>query len=133
MASNFSINLQGASKRRGADLFVEVLQSEGGCHVFGNPVTTEIPLLDTLADIAGIDYVLGLHEASVVSRADGYAQASGRPEVATSTPPAGWGNAIGAMLNAKIANTPHGRPAGYTSRRGGAAASPRSHRHRSPQ
>ncbi|WP_459719163.1 thiamine pyrophosphate-binding protein [Paraburkholderia sp. 2C] len=94
------------SERRGADLFVEVLQSEGVRYVFGNPGTTELPLLDALTDIAGIDYVLGLHEASVVAMADGYAQASGRPGLVNLHTAGGLGNAIGAILNAKMANTP---------------------------
>ncbi|GAB7526437.1 thiamine pyrophosphate-binding protein [Paraburkholderia sp. 2C] len=83
-----------------------MLQSEGVRYVFGNPGTTELPLLDALTDIAGIDYVLGLHEASVVAMADGYAQASGRPGLVNLHTAGGLGNAIGAILNAKMANTP---------------------------
>jgi hypothetical protein len=36
--------------RRGADVFLEVLKSEGARHVFGNPGTTELPLIDALVD-----------------------------------------------------------------------------------
>lgn len=92
--------------RRGADLFVDVLQSEGVRHVFGNPGTTELPLLDALAERHGITYVLGLHEASVVAMADGYAQATGVPAFVNLHTAGGLGNAMGAILNAKIANTP---------------------------
>lgn len=96
----------GAGEQRGADLFVEVLRSEGVRHVFGNPGTTELPLLDALTGICDIDYVLGLHEASVVAMADGYAQASGRPGVVNLHTAGGLGNAMGAILNARMANTP---------------------------
>ncbi|KAF1009744.1 MAG: Benzoylformate decarboxylase [Luteibacter sp.] len=95
-----------AGLRRGADLFVEVLQSEGVRHVFGNPGTTELPLLDALASTAGIDYVLGLQETSVVAMADGYAQASGRPGIVNLHTAGGLGHAMGAILNARMANTP---------------------------
>lgn len=95
-----------AGERRGADLFVDVLQSEGVRHIFGNPGTTELPLLDALSGRAGIDYVLGLQEASVVAMADGYAQACGRPGFVNLHTAGGLGNAMGAILNAKMANTP---------------------------
>ncbi|WP_458130224.1 thiamine pyrophosphate-binding protein [Pseudomonas sp. Z2-11] len=92
--------------QRGADLFVEVLRSEGVRHVFGNPGTTELPLLDALSGVSDIHYVLGLQEASVVAMADGYAQASGRPAFVNLHTAGGLGNAMGAILNAKMANTP---------------------------
>lgn len=93
-------------ERRAADVFVDVLQSEGVRYVFGNPGTTELPLLDALTGRVGIDYVLGLQEASVVAMADGYAQASGQPGFVNLHTAGGLGNAMGAILNAKMANTP---------------------------
>ena len=90
---------------RGADLFAEVLLEEGVQHVFGNPGTTELPLLDALAT-TDIGYVLGLQEASVVAMADGYAQASGRPGIVNLHTAGGLGHAIGMILNARAANTP---------------------------
>ena len=33
-------------RRRGAALLLEVLQSEGTRYIFGNPGTTELPLMD---------------------------------------------------------------------------------------
>lgn len=92
--------------QRGANLFVEVLRREGVRHVFGNPGTTELPLLDALSGVSDIHYVLGLQEASVVAMADGYAQASGRPGFVNLHTAGGLGNAMGAILNAKMANTP---------------------------
>jgi benzoylformate decarboxylase len=94
-----------ACDRRGADLFAEVLMEEGVQHVFGNPGTTELPLLDALAT-SDINYVLGLQEASVVAMADGYAQASGRPGIVNLHTAGGLGHAIGMILNARAANTP---------------------------
>lgn len=94
------------AERRGADLFVDVLRSEGVRHIFGNPGTTELPLLDALTDVIEIDYILGLQEASVVAMADGYAQASGRPGFVNLHTAGGLGNAVGAILNARMANTP---------------------------
>src|ERR1700761_179222 len=106
MTSISTLNPLSASERRGADLFVEVLQNEGVRHIFGNPGTTELPLLDALADSAGIDYVLGLHEASVVAMADGYAQASGRPGFVNLHTAGGLGHGMGALINAQVSGTP---------------------------
>ncbi|WP_129112888.1 thiamine pyrophosphate-binding protein [Halegenticoccus tardaugens] len=56
----------------GADLFVDALERYGVTHVFGNPGTTELPVVTALAD-GDLDYVLGLHEDIAVGMAAGYA------------------------------------------------------------
>lgn len=64
--------------------------------LFGNPGSTELPMLRALPD--GMDYVLGLNEAAVVAMADGYAQASGRPALVNLHSAAGTGNALGNLF-----------------------------------
>lgn len=56
----------------GAKLFVESLEEYGVTHVFGNPGTTELPILRALLD-TDIEYVLALHEDIAVGMAAGYA------------------------------------------------------------
>jgi len=68
-----------AGRRRGADLLVEVLRSEGVRYIFGNPGTTELPLIDALTEAPDIAYILALQEATAVAMADGYAQGARRP------------------------------------------------------
>ena len=92
--------------RKGRDIFLEVLQSEGVTHIFGNPGTTELPLIDALAQTADIHYVLGLQEATVVGMADGYAQATRRPAFVNLHTAAGLGNGMGNLTNAKQTNVP---------------------------
>ncbi len=58
----------------GADLFVDALETYGVTHLFGNPGTTELPLIRAVAD-SSLDYVLGLHEDVAVGMAGGYASA----------------------------------------------------------
>ena len=65
--------------RRGASLLLEVLRSEGVRYIFGNPGTTELPLMDALIETPDISYIWALQEASVGAMADAYAQAAGRP------------------------------------------------------
>ncbi|ELY66176.1 thiamine pyrophosphate-binding protein [Natronococcus jeotgali] len=57
----------------GADLFVDALESYGVDYVFGNPGTTELPIIDAIGR-SDLEYVLGLHEDVAVGMASGYAQ-----------------------------------------------------------
>lgn len=56
----------------GADLFVDALAEYGVSHVFGNPGTTELPVLRALEG-SELQYVMGLHEDIAVGMAGGYA------------------------------------------------------------
>jgi len=56
----------------GAELFVDALEQYGVTHLFGNPGTTELPLIRAVAD-SSLEYVLGLHEDIAVGMAGGYA------------------------------------------------------------
>lgn len=66
--------------------------------VFGNPGSTEETFLENFPP--DFEYVLGLHEASVVAMADGYAQASGEPVLVNLHTAAGMGNAMGNIASA---------------------------------
>ncbi len=88
------------------EVLLDVLRSEGVRHVFGNPGSTELPLIDALAEADDLEYVLGLQEATVVGMADGYAQASGRPAFVNLHTSAGLGNAIGNLTNAQANRAP---------------------------
>src|SRR5438046_5795360 len=72
--------------------------------IFGNPGSTELPMLADLPD--DFRYVLGLQEAVAVGMADGYAQASGRvTHVNLHTAP-GLGNGVGALFTAAANKAP---------------------------
>jgi benzoylformate decarboxylase len=92
--------------RRGSDAVVDVLRSENVPYVFGNPGTTELPLLEALAETPDIHYVLALQEATAVGIADGYAQATGRPGVVNLHTLGGLANGIGNLANARATNVP---------------------------
>src|SRR5205814_6409392 len=104
-------------ERRTRDVFLEVLESEGVSHVFGNPGTTELPFIDALAGQTSIEYVLALQEASAVGMADGYAQVTRRPAFLNLHTSAGLGNAIGNLTNARANGTPLVVTAGNADRR----------------
>ena len=65
--------------KQGRDIVLEVLKTEGVTHIFGNPGTTELSLVDALLKAGSFEYVLALQEASAVGMAEGYARATGKP------------------------------------------------------
>ena len=82
----------------------ELFRRHGMTTLFGNPGSTELPMLAEFPD--DFRYVLGLQEAAVVGMADGYAQASGLvTHVNLHTAP-GVGNAMGAIFNAQANKSP---------------------------
>jgi len=59
--------------RTGADLFTAALEQYGVSYLFGNPGTTELPVMNTLGD-SDVEYVLAAHEDVAVGMAAGYAK-----------------------------------------------------------
>ncbi len=98
--------LEDKKPKRGAAVFLEVLENEGVEYIFGNPGTTELALIDALVDFPKIKYIWGLQEASVVAMADGYAKASGKPGFVNLHTAGGLGHGLGNLLNAHVAGTP---------------------------
>ncbi len=90
----------------GADIFYTMLEKAGVEYLFGNPGTTELPLIDALFDHPTIRYILGLQEIPVMAIADGYAQASRRLGVINLHISCGLGNAMGMLYNAYRSGTP---------------------------
>jgi benzoylformate decarboxylase len=72
--------------------------------IFGNPGSTELPMLAEFPD--DFRYVLGLQEAVAVGIADGYAQATGRPAHVNLHTAPGVGNGMGAIFNAQANHSP---------------------------
>ena len=90
----------------GRQAFVELLISEGITHLFGNPGTTELPIMQALPDYPDLRFILGLQESVVVAMADGFARASRQLTAANVHVAPGLGNAMGALYNAKFSGSP---------------------------
>lgn len=82
----------------------DLLRRHGMTTIFGNPGSTELPMLKDLP--ADFSYVLGLQELVVVGMADGFAQASGRPAHVNLHTAPGVGNAVGGIFNAQANKSP---------------------------
>jgi len=74
------------------DATYTLLRKLGLTTVFGNPGSTEQPFLKNFP--SDFEYVLGLQEATAVSMADGYAQATGKPALLNLHTVAGTGNGM---------------------------------------
>src|SRR5437660_6686187 len=88
----------------GREATFELFRAHGMTTIFGNPGSTELPMLAGLPD--DFSYVLGLQELVVVGMADGFAQASGRPVHANLHTAPGVGNAVGGIANALANKSP---------------------------
>ncbi|MDQ8732689.1 thiamine pyrophosphate-binding protein [Bradyrhizobium sp. LHD-71] len=90
----------------GRSAFLSLLKDEGITHLFGNPGTTELPIMHALKDHPDLTYVMGMQESLVVYMADGFSRASGRLSACNVHVAPGLGNAMGALFAAKFTGTP---------------------------
>lgn len=104
-------------RRSGSDVLLEALADEGVRHVFGNPGTTELPLVDALVGRDEPQYVLALQEATAVGMADAYGRLTRRPSFVNLHTVAGLANGLGNLANAVAAGTPLVVTAGQQDRR----------------
>src|SRR5689334_18277220 len=86
------------------DATFDFLRRRGMTTMFGNPGSTELPMLAVFPD--DFTYVLGLQETVAVGMADGYAQASGKPTIVNLHTAPGVGNGMGAIFNAQANKSP---------------------------
>jgi benzoylformate decarboxylase len=90
----------------GAEAMFEFMVREGVRYVFGNPGTTELPLMDLFAARDEIKYILALHEDSALGIAAGYAEATGKPAIVNLHTNPGLAHALGNLYNVHRAGTP---------------------------
>ncbi|MFQ5851674.1 MAG: thiamine pyrophosphate-binding protein, partial [Candidatus Binatia bacterium] len=90
----------GSKERTAAQAYLEIAAAHRVEYIFGLPGTSGQEFLGTIAEQEMIRYILALHETCVVSMADGYARASGRPTLAQVSTLPGTANAVGVLYNA---------------------------------
>ncbi len=84
----------------GGQAVVQVLLAHGVKYVFGIPGSSVQDIVDALVDHPQIEFILALHEGSLVSMADGYTRASGRPAFVLVHMLPGTSNLVGGLYNA---------------------------------
>lgn len=93
-------------KMTGREAFIKLLLDEGITHLFGNPGTTELAIMEVVPQFPELKYVLGLQESIVVGMADGYARASNKMAAVNLHCAPGLGHAMGAIYSAKFSGSP---------------------------
>jgi benzoylformate decarboxylase len=91
---------------RGRQVFMDSLVTHGVECIFGNPGTTESPIIDSLLDYPQLRYIVALHEGIAVGAANHYAQATGKTGVVNVHVAPGLGNTLGMLYDALKAGTP---------------------------
>ena len=94
------------TRTTGRSAFLSLLKDEGITHLFGNPGTTELPVMHALMDHPELTYVMAMQESLVVAMADGFSRASGKLVACNVHVAPGLGNAMGSLYNAGFTGTP---------------------------
>ena len=90
------------TRTTGRSAFLSLLKDEGITHLFGNPGTTELPVMHALMDHPELTYVMAMQESLVVAMADGFSRASGKLVACNVHVAPGLGNAMGSLYNARF-------------------------------
>ena len=86
---------------KGFEIFNRTMKDLGISKIFGNPGSTEIPMLRGTSD-----YILTLHDSISVGMADGYAQYSGKPSLVNLHTLPGVANSMAFIHTARMNRSP---------------------------
>ncbi len=90
----------------GKQALLEMLKAEGVEYIFGNPGTSEGPIIDLLGDYPEFRYILALQESVAVGMGESYARATGKASFVSLHVDSGLANGIALMLDALNTGTP---------------------------
>ena len=90
----------------GKKALMEMLRVEGTKFIFGNPGTSESPIMDALEEYPELEYILVLQEGVAIGMADAYARATGKPSFVNLHIETGLANGISLINNADEVGTP---------------------------
>lgn len=90
----------------GKRALLEMLKAEGVEYIFGNPGTSEGPIIDLLSDYPQFKYILTLQESVAVGMAESFARATQKASFVSLHVDSGLANGIALMLDAYNTGTP---------------------------
>ena len=90
----------------GKKALLEMLKAEGVEYIFGNPGTSEGPIIDMLGDYPEFKYILALQESVAVGMGESYARATETASFVSLHVDSGLANGIALMLDALNTGTP---------------------------
>ena len=95
-----------AQMMTGKQALLEMLRAEGVDYIFGNPGTSEGPIIDLLGDYPDLRYVLTLQESVAMGMGEAYARCTGRASFVSLHVDSGLANGIALMLDALNTGSP---------------------------
>ena len=90
----------------GKQALMEMLRAEGVRYIFGNPGTSESPIMSSLPDYRDIKYVLVTQEGVAMGMADGYSSATGVPSLVNLHIDTGLANGVSLLHHAMDGGVP---------------------------
>ena len=90
----------------GKNALIQMLKAEGVEYIFGNPGTTETPIMDELENHGDLQYVLVMQEGVAMGMADAYARATKKPSFVNLHIETGLANGMSLLHNANAGGTP---------------------------
>ncbi len=90
----------------GKHALLKMFQAEGVKHMFGQPGTSEAPMMDMMPDYPDIGYYLVLQEGVSVGMAEGYARSTGEVPLVSLHIDNGMANGLSLMIDMKYSGTP---------------------------
>ena len=91
---------------RGSIALMEMLRAEGVKYIFGNPGTSEAPILDAMEAYPDFEYVLAVQESVAIGMADTYARATGTPAFVSLHIDNGLSNSFALLIDSYNTGTP---------------------------
>ena len=90
----------------GKQAVLEMLKAEGVEYIFGNPGTSEGPLIDMLGEYPEFKYIMALQESVAVGMGESYARSTQKTAFVSLHVDSGLANGIALMLDALNTGTP---------------------------
>ncbi|MCH8229276.1 MAG: hypothetical protein IIA53_02995 [Chloroflexi bacterium] len=90
----------------GKHALLQMFQAEGVKYVFGNPGTSETPMMTLLPEYPDLEYILVLQEGVAVGMAEGYARTTGTVPLVSLHIDNGLANAFSMMIDQLRSGTP---------------------------
>lgn len=90
----------------GKQAVLEMLKAEGVEYIFGNPGTSEGPLVDMLGDYPEFRYIMALQESVAVGMGESFARSTNKTSFVSLHVDSGLANGIALMLDALNTGTP---------------------------
>ena len=94
------------SQIQGRHAFLQTLRSEGVRYIFGNPGTSEAPMMSVIHEYPDLEYLMVVQEGVAVGMADSYARATGEVGFVSLHIDNGLANGLSLMIDQKRTGSP---------------------------